>query len=125
KELVVDREVVRVGASDANDLPLTDPTVSGRHLEIRLREDGFLAKDVGSTNGTFLAGHRALEFYLNSGSVFNVGATAIRFTPLDERVRIELSNRPKFGEMLGESLKMREIFAILEKIAPKDITVLI
>jgi DNA-binding NtrC family response regulator len=125
KELVVDREVVRIGASDNNDLTLTDPTVSGRHLEIRLREDGFLAKDLGSTNGTFLGGHRALEFYLNSGSVFNVGATAIRFTPLDERVRIELSNRSRFGEMLGESLKMREIFAVLEKIAPKDITVLI
>ncbi len=125
RELIVDREVVRIGAADGNELILTDPTVSGRHLEIRLKEEGFLARDLGSTNGTFLANHRVTEFYLNSGTVFNVGATAIRFQPLDERVRIELSSKTRFGDLLGDSLKMREIFAVLEKIAPKDITVLI
>jgi DNA-binding NtrC family response regulator len=35
------------------------------------------------------------------------------------------SSRRTFGELLGESVAMREIFAILERVAPTDVTVLV
>jgi transcriptional regulator with PAS, ATPase and Fis domain len=115
-----------VGAAEGvNDLVLHDPTVSGRHLVIELKEAGFLMRDLESTNGTYVARHQVKEIWLNPRSVIYAGNTGIEFLPLQEKVRIELSARDSFGELIGRSVRMREIFATLERIAPKDITVLI
>src|SRR5690242_18968928 len=46
-------ERLGVGTSPANELTLTDPTVSHYHLELR-REDAVTVKDLGSSNGTFV-----------------------------------------------------------------------
>jgi DNA-binding NtrC family response regulator len=54
-----------------------------------------------------------------------VGASKVRFEPLDESVEVELSPKDRFAGMIGQSVKMRELFARLEKLAPSDATVLI
>jgi DNA-binding NtrC family response regulator len=54
-----------------------------------------------------------------------VGKTKIRFTPQDELIDIYPSTKSKFGDILGQSLEMRKIFGILEKIAPTNVTVVI
>ena len=43
----------------------------------------------------------------------------------DEGVKIEPSSKEIFGQMVGKSRRMRQIFAILEKIAPSSATVII
>jgi hypothetical protein len=50
--------VTRVGRGPDNLVQLTDPSVSGRHCEIILGPDGAMIRDLGSTNGTFVAGQR-------------------------------------------------------------------
>ena len=47
---------LRVGTDPANDLVLTDATVSRRHLEVERTARGLLVRDLGSRNGTFLDG---------------------------------------------------------------------
>jgi pSer/pThr/pTyr-binding forkhead associated (FHA) protein len=42
------------GRKAENDVPITDPYVSGRHGVIELAEDGIYLTDTGSTNGTVL-----------------------------------------------------------------------
>ena len=125
KEARVETARILIGSSPACQLALTDTTVSREHCEIRLDEDGYLLRDLGSTNGTHLAGSRVREVWLAPGSLFSVGSTVLEFRPLEERVEVLLSDKDRFGRVLGRSLKMREIFHFVEKIASKDVTVLL
>ncbi len=125
KGVNVETSRIRIGTGPSCQLVLTDGTVSREHCEIVLEEQGYLLRDLDSTNGTFLNGHKVRELYLNPGSTFSLGATTIEFRPLAERVEILLSEKDRFGTVLGKSLKMREIFHFVEKVASKDVTVLL
>lgn len=47
-----------VGRDDGADVLIDNPSVSRRHAEIRLTDDGWVVEDLGSSNGTFLKGTR-------------------------------------------------------------------
>ena len=122
---VFDQDVVSIGATADNDLVVPDETVSRYHCRIFLENDQYLVRDLDSTNGTFIGGVRVREAWLSPGCTLTLGQTQVRFVPVDERVRIEPSPREQFGELVGADQKMREIYAILERIAPTDATVVV
>ena len=124
-ELVIGGDTFRVGKAPENDLALTDETVSRVHFEIVRDAKGYLVRDMKSTNGTFLDGAEVKEAYLRSGSVIAAGSVELKFTPFDERIEILPSEKEQLGEMVGKSHAMREIFGLVERIAPTDATVLI
>jgi transcriptional regulator with GAF, ATPase, and Fis domain len=124
-EFVIAGDVIRIGKAPENDLVLADETVSRVHFEILRDSKGYLVKDLGSTNGTFLDSAEVKEAYLRAGSVIGVGATELKFTPFDERIEILPSEKEVLGEMVGKSSAMREIFGLVERIAPTDATVLV
>jgi len=125
KELVIQKPLVTIGTLPGCDLVLTDPTVSRRHAEVEERSDGYLLRDHNSTNGTFLDGVKVREAYLSSGSVIRLGQTEMTFSPLEERIDILQSSADRFGELIGSSSSLREVYGILERIAPTDVTVLL
>ncbi|MSP59757.1 MAG: sigma 54-dependent Fis family transcriptional regulator [Myxococcales bacterium] len=125
RELEITKPRVSGGRSIINDLVLSDKAVSSTHFEVISRDDGFRLRDLDSTNGTFIGDLRVKEVFLKPGSVFRVGHTDLRFSPTSEIVEIALSERDRFDRAIGGSVKMREVFAILEKVAPSDLTVLI
>lgn len=126
EEWMLEKDLIRIGNRDDNDLVLTgDKTVSRYHAELHRDSRGVLLRDLDSTNGTYLDGHRVREVYLKPDTVFKIGNTPIRFEPTSEKLEIFPSRYEQFGELVGRSLKMREVFGILEKIAPTDVTVLI
>ncbi len=127
KGLVRDIEVpvIRIGARRGADVQLSDSKVSGLHCDIRLDERGYRLCDLDSTNGTFVGGYRVNDIYINPGTHISVGTSKVRFEPLDESVEVALSPDQSFGGMVGGSVKMRELFARLEKLAQSDATVLI
>lgn len=45
-----------VGRDDGADVLIDNPSVSRRHAEIRLGDEGWVVEDLGSSNGTFLRG---------------------------------------------------------------------
>jgi pSer/pThr/pTyr-binding forkhead associated (FHA) protein len=47
-----------VGRDEGADVLIDNPSVSRRHAEIRLGDNGWEVEDLGSSNGTFLRGHR-------------------------------------------------------------------
>src|SRR5262249_35870238 len=77
------------------------------------------------TNGTFVQGLRINDVYVQPGAQIALGSTRMRFEPLGESVEVEISERDRFGSMIGRSVKMREMFARLEKLAASDTTVLV
>jgi DNA-binding NtrC family response regulator len=114
-----------VGTAPGNDLVVTDPTVSRHHGLIQATIDGFLLRDLDSTNGCTLAGYRVGWAYLKSGAIVGMGATLLRFDALEEELGEPLSEEDRFGRIIGQSLVMRRIFALLPRIAASDSTVLI
>ncbi len=119
------QDEVRVGSGPEADVVLPDPSVSREHTAIRLLPDGFLVTDLTSTNGTFVGDARVREIIVATETLLRVGKSAIRLIPLAETVEHEVSPRASFGRMLGASAAMRETFALLEKVAASDLSVLV
>ncbi|MDW8245979.1 MAG: sigma 54-interacting transcriptional regulator [Sandaracinaceae bacterium] len=124
-EHVFDKDKIRIGSMEDNDLVIDDPTVSRNHCAIHREGEHYIITDHDSTNGTYVNRVRIRSAYLTPNQVIGIGATEIQFTTVDEQVRILPSDRDHFGELIGKNRKMREIYAILEKIAPTDATVVI
>lgn len=124
-EFVISSDIIRVGKAPENDLVLVDETVSRVHFEIVRDAKGYLVRDMRSTNGTFLDSAEVKEAYLRAGSVIRAGECELKFTPFEERIEIRPSDDEALGDMVGKSPAMREIFGLIEKIAPTEATVLI
>ena len=54
-----------------------------------------------------------------------IGNTVIRFEHASGTIEIALSRREQFYDLVGHGVRMREIFAVLEKVAASDLTVLV
>ena len=120
-----DQGTITIGAMDDNDLVVSDDTVSRYHCRIVQEETGYVLYDLGSTNGTFINKVRVREGYLRSGCTVGLGQTELKFFAGEEEVEIVPSRKETLGELVGKSPKMREIYAILDKIAPTNTTVVI
>ncbi len=123
------REIVsttlRVGSSSDNDLALTDTTVSRRHCAIEPMQGGVRIRDEGSMNGIFIAGLRVYDAVVTSAVQVRLGNSVLSIEPLPETVTREQAVGERFGDLLGRSARMRELFAELSRIAASDVTVLI
>ncbi|MCC6752324.1 MAG: sigma 54-interacting transcriptional regulator [Deltaproteobacteria bacterium] len=124
-ERTIDLPHVRVGSAPNNDVTIFDPSVSRFHCELRHTNDGFLLRDLGSTNGTVVGGLRVREAVLQDDVVVQLGRSTLRFIPGKEEIRVDPSKEVRFGKLVGRSEGMREIFGVLEKVAATDLTVTI
>jgi len=125
KEAKFGTEAIQIGTDPASDLILRDDTVSRRHLEITRGKDGYIARDLGSTNGTTFEGSRIESCVLPPGAFITLGRTTVCLQPLDAAREVRPSKSTRFGQLYGKSLRMRQAFALMEKVAPTEATVLI
>lgn len=119
------QDEIRLGGADDNDLQVRDPSVSRRHVALRMSEDGLRVVDLGSTNGTFLGATRVYDAVVDGVAELLLGSTRVRVEPLRESVEKDISAGVRFGRLVGTSPSMREVFAVLERIAASDLTVLV
>src|SRR4051812_7736114 len=117
--------LVRVGSDPSNDLVLTDPTVSRRHIEIERRANGLLLHDLGSRNGTFVEGRQILQVYLSPGDKVVLGKTKLAVKQDSKATSVEVAGADSFGELDGISDQMRMVFAELRRISREDMNLLI
>ena len=119
------QDEIRVGGAEDNDLVINEPSVSRRHAVFKLTPDGIRVTDLSSTNGTFMGDVRVHDVVLRGARELTLGSTRVRIEPLEDSVEHELSSGVRFGRLVGSSVAMREVFAVLERIATSDITVLV
>jgi len=124
-ERTIDLPHVRVGSAPDNDIPITDPAVSRYHCELRHTDEGFVLRDLGSTNGTVVGGLLVHEAVIQDEILIQLGRSSIRFLPGTGENLVDPSADVRFGELVGRSQKMRDIFGILEKVSATDLTVTI
>jgi transcriptional regulator with GAF, ATPase, and Fis domain len=116
---------IRIGTASDNDLVLSDPTVSRRHCAIVPTPEGFRVSDEGSTNGVLVGRARIFEAVLVGNSDLRIGESTVSVASLSDRVQREQATIDHFGDLLGASPAMRELFADLTRIADAEVTVLI
>jgi DNA-binding NtrC family response regulator len=115
----------RVGSGKECDLVLTDPTVSRLHLLVRIEGEAIRVVDAGSRNGTLLDSIQVHDAYARPDSLIVIGSSTLRLRMLRDVVELPLSGRERMGSLLGRSVAMRRVFALLERVAPTDTTLLI
>ena len=121
-----DRTSLTIGSSPDADLTLDDDSVSKLHAELRVDGDGYVLRDLGSTNGTRCGDVLVREVVLRGSAVrFHVGETLLELRIGDTEVTHELSPHTAFGPVLGTSPLMRRVFAQLERAAGTASTVLL
>jgi two-component system response regulator GlrR len=113
-----------IGSASSADLVVSDRMVSRLHAELDPCEDGVWVRDLGSRNGTFVGPIRVRHARLSPDASVRVGSTQLSLDePLEQTVKLWPSDR--FGELLGKTSRMRELFMTLSTIATLDSTVLL
>jgi len=118
-------ETLRIGKANDNDVCIEHPTVSRNHLVVKRQGDQFIVQDLGSTNGTFIDGAQVREGFLKPGALLEVGDVQLRFQPQLKSLEVSPADDSRLGDLVGASLPMRQIFALIQRIAPTDSTLLL
>src|SRR5204862_7404250 len=118
REKIIEGDLFRIGKAKENELSLNDETVSRIHCEIVRDRRGYLLRDLGSTNGTLLDGAEIKEVWLKPGAVITVGKVELKVRPFAERIEIMPSEATRFGDCVGTTLAMRQLFGIAERLGP-------
>jgi two-component system, NtrC family, response regulator GlrR len=118
-------EPLAIGTSPGNRLVLSDGLVSRHHCELTATPLGLYVRDLGSTNGTFIDGVRIDAGYLRPGARLVIGATTLSVEVAAEPMVETIPAAERFGRLLGTSPQMRRVFAVLERVAPSETTVLL
>ncbi|MAT68968.1 MAG: histidine kinase [Planctomycetaceae bacterium] len=76
----LDESVHSIGRTQTNSIRLHDTEVSRNHAELIRRGDGYLLRDAGSSNGTFVNGRAVTEQPLLTGDQVQVGRSTLLYT---------------------------------------------
>jgi pSer/pThr/pTyr-binding forkhead associated (FHA) protein len=76
----LDRDLTRLGRHPDSEISLDDITVSRRHAEVERTDNGYVVRDAGSLNGTYLNAERIDdEVVLHQGDELQVGKFRLVF----------------------------------------------
>jgi hypothetical protein len=73
-----------VGRSSANDITITDPSVSGSHCRLDVSGESVHLTDLGSTNGTFVDERQVTESVLRPGQLIRLGGVKVAVVGAEE-----------------------------------------
>jgi DNA-binding NtrC family response regulator len=114
-----------IGHHALNDLVVKDATVSRFHCEVWLDAGRVRVRDLGSRNGTLVDGVPITDAFLRDGSKLRLGQVVVGFEIGDKTARIPLAARTELGGLVGQSAAMRACFALLERAAETEVTLLL
>ena len=79
KEFELDQETMTIGRKPENDIHIDNLAVSGLHAKIlTILNDSFI-EDLGSTNGTFIAGDKITKHALKHNDVIAIGKHELKY----------------------------------------------
>lgn len=78
-KFAVEKDRITLGRHPDSDIFLDDITVSRRHVEVVRRDSAYIARDVGSLNGTYVNRDRIEEAPLANGDELQVGKFKLVF----------------------------------------------
>ncbi|MFO0949299.1 MAG: ATP-binding protein [Planctomycetota bacterium] len=91
----LDDKVPTIGRDAKNSIRLHDSEISRQHAEFRQTDNGFIVRDLNSSNGTYLNGERIEYGAVKTGDRIRVGRTELIFTADSPQVTgtVDLANK--------------------------------
>jgi DNA-binding NtrC family response regulator len=111
----LEAEALSVGKDRANDVVIDDAFVSAHHLRLELRGGRWRVRDLGSTNGTLLAGLRVTDAELPIGAPIALGDAELL---LESAAPERGGAASAFEGMVSGEPAMRQVFELIERVAP-------
>lgn len=125
-DYTMDHLPITIGAAAQNAIAIPDdPYISREHCRISATPQGLLLRDGGSRNGTWWHGAQIKQQLLPERGTFQIGKTKIAYQVQVVKEALEPIPQHRCGDLLGASIEMQEIFALVGRVAPSDATVLI
>jgi hypothetical protein len=87
--------VTRFGRNPKSDVLIEHPSISARHCEILLADDGVRVRDCDSTNGIFLDGRRIKEAQLSPGQTLVMGEVEMLVETTEVTIAIPKFDMPR------------------------------
>ena len=129
KRLFLDESLpakVLVGKSPVCHLILTDPDVSRRHASVEVAPNGLRVTDLGSTNGTRIAGIQVHDATVGGGQIVQIGGTELKVLEVPVAApQPAPASAVAFGRMLGASTLMQRLYPACAKAAASREPVLV
>jgi Sigma-54 interaction domain/FHA domain len=125
RSVFFDGDFCRIGTHSSNDLVLQDSAVSRFHCRLLREEGAWRVRDWGSLNGTRLENVRIRDADLPQDATLALGDSVVRVRAIAPAEEAVVPNIPAFGQLAGTSVAMRKLFALLERVGPSDINILI
>lgn len=116
-KVTVNKDVITIGRSKKNDVPLNDPVVSSEHATVTLRDGRFIIKDLQSSNGVYVNQKKIrAEHIVSSTDLVQIGPFRISLYQTVDQV--EDDDDADDGELVGGTYDPFEyIMAFLEPVA--------
>lgn len=116
-------ELLTIGTAGTNDFVLTDPTISGFHLELARSPTGVQVTDLSSTNGTWLGNCRLHSAIVAPGTTLRLGTTEVRVIDGAGAV-VEVYDADHIDDLFGTTPGMRRLMAQIDRVAQATVPVL-
>lgn len=125
REWVITTGSIVLGAGRGADLVIADESVSRKHLQIALSNQGIEIIDLNSSNGTYYQGQRIGRLTLDREATFLLGRVKVTVVPQVEVNACEDPAVARYGEALGASAVMRHLFSNLGQLEQSTVPLLI
>ncbi|MCY3021620.1 MAG: FHA domain-containing protein [Planctomycetota bacterium] len=79
KTYPLDKPSLTVGREPGCEIHIDNLGISRRHCEFIARGDAYVLKDLGSSNGTYVNGHKITEHFLNDADEVIIGKYTLKF----------------------------------------------
>ena len=117
-------EVRTAGSAPWCELVLADRAVSRVHAELAPRDDGLWVKDLGSRNGTFVAGVKVHDARVPPGATIRLGTTELVVTYEAASEGDGEPEQTSFQSLRAQSPAMQAAFKLVAELALGDASVL-
>jgi transcriptional regulator with GAF, ATPase, and Fis domain len=125
-ETFILRDKCRIGSGPQNDVVISDRSVSRTHVELANGPTGITVTDLGSTNGTFYLGQRVGTLTVAVGARIQIGSVTVSLDDDEETLLTGLDyGANEYRGVLGASTRMRQLFALLQRLERSVAPVLI
>ncbi len=119
----IHQEVTTIGKSRSADLMIADPSCSEIHCKLLVKQNRIQILDLLSTNGVYVNRVKVKEAELEEGFEVRLGETKFTLEFVSENKKIAPIEVDSFGPLIGKSPAMRELYGLIEQVAPTDATV--
>jgi len=124
-EVLLEGASLCAGTDRGCELVLSDPTVSRRHVLFKSTEQGVVAEDLDSSNGTWLGSASIKSAMVADGALLTLGGTKLRVKIAPRKLVVFPGKGDRFCGLIGAAPPMRDLYALLQQVARTDLPVLV